>query len=103
MLARRLRDRVGLLQVVGDDQRGDRALGERDPAGAIDEVPDLLGHHRHLDELVGDVLEQRLKIDFLLVIAAESGTGLLPDNRHHRLVVELGVVQAVEEVDGARS
>ena len=44
---------------------------ERDPAGAVDEVADLRGLGRHLHVLVRDVLEQRLQVDLLLVVAAE--------------------------------
>ena len=51
--------------------------------------------------LVGDVLEQDRQVDLLLVVAAERGARLLADDRDHRLVVELGVVEAVEEVDRA--
>lgn len=36
---------------------------------------------------------------FLLVAAAERRAGLLADDREHRLVVELRVVQAVQQVD----
>ncbi len=58
-------------------------------------------HHR-LHEVTGDVLEQRVKVDLLLIIAAECSTRLLTDDRHHRLVIELGVVEPVEKVDRAR-
>ena len=97
----RLGDRLGLLDVVGDDDRGDGALRQRDPASPIDEVADLRRLHRDLDEFVGDVLEQGRQVDLLLVIAPESGPGLLPHDRDHRLMVELGVVQAVEQMDGS--
>jgi len=66
-------------------------------------MPDLLGHHRHLHELVGDILEQALKVDLLLVVPAESGSGLLADDRQDRLVVELGVVQPVQQMGRAGS
>ena len=55
----------------------------------------------HLDVLVGDVLEQGREVDLLLVVAAEAGARLLADDRDHRLVVELGVIEAVEKVDGS--
>ena len=68
---------------------------------AVDEVADLGRLHRHLHVLVRDVLEQRSEVDLLLVVAAEPGPGLLADDRDDRLVVELGVVEAVEQVDRA--
>ena len=59
------------------------------------------GVGRHLAVLVRDVLEQRLQVDLLLVVAAERHARLLADDREHRLVVELRVVEAVQEVDRA--
>jgi hypothetical protein len=54
--------------------------------------------------LVGDILEEGNEVNLLLVIPAQCRTPLLAHNRHHRLVVELGIVKAIEEVDctGAR-
>ena len=101
VLVRRLLHRVSVLHVVGDDDRGDRPLGERDPERAIDKVTDLSRLHRHLDELVGDVLEQRRQVDFLLVVAANPCARLLTDDRHHRLMVELCVIETVEQMDRA--
>ena len=49
----------------------------------------------------GDVLEERQQVDLLLVVAAERGARLLADDGDHRLVVELRVVEAVQQVDGA--
>ena len=46
-------------------------------------------------------LNSDCEVDLLLVVAAEPGPRLLADDRHHRLVVELGVVEAVEQVDRA--
>jgi hypothetical protein len=59
VLVWRLGDRLGLLEVVGDDDRGHRPLGQRDPAGPVDQVADLRGFVGHLHVLVRDVLEQR--------------------------------------------
>jgi hypothetical protein len=64
-------------------------------------VPHLLGIGDHVHVLVGDVLEEREQVDFLLVVAAERRSCLLADDRDHRLVVELGVVAPVQEVDRA--
>jgi hypothetical protein len=102
VLARRRLHRGLLLHVVGQDHAGDGALVARDAHGAIDEVPHLARRHRGLHELVGDVLEQRLQVHLLLVVAAHGGARLLADDGHHRLVVGLGVVQAIEQVDRAR-
>jgi hypothetical protein len=57
-------------------------------------------HDRH-QVLAGDVLEQRVQIDFLLVVGTQRHPLLLADDRHHRLMVELGVVQPVQQVHRA--
>jgi hypothetical protein len=49
------------------------------------------------------VLEQDLEVDLLLVVDAHRDPLLLADEREHRLVFELRVVQTVEKVDGAGS
>jgi hypothetical protein len=52
---------------------------------------------------VRDILEQGDQIDFLLIAAAERRPRLLPDDGEHRLVIELGVVEPVQQVNGARA
>ena len=94
-------DRLGLLHVVGKDHHGHAALGLGDAHRPVDQMPRLLGHRADLDEL-RDVLHQRGEVDFLLVMAAQRGARLLAHDRHHRLAVELGVVQSVQQMDGAR-
>ncbi|KAG1306125.1 hypothetical protein G6F62_015467 [Rhizopus arrhizus] len=54
-----------------------------------------------MDEVVRHVLEQADQIHLLLVIAAQGAARLLPHDRHHGLMVQLGVVQAVKQMDGA--
>ena len=94
-------DRLGLLHVVGKDHHGHAALGLGDAHRPVDQMPRLLGRRADLDEL-RDVLHQRGEVDFLLVMAAQRGARLLAHDRHHRLAVELGVVQSVQQMDGAR-
>ena len=98
-----LLDRVHLLHVVRHDDAGDGALGQRDADRAVDQVADLRGVASHLHVLVRHVLEQREQVDLLLVVAAERRARLLADDRDDRLVVELGVVEAVQQVDRARA
>ncbi len=59
------------------------------------------GRGRHVHVRAGHVLEQRDQVDLLLVLRAQSGRRLLADDRQHRLMVHLGVVEPVEQVDGA--
>ena len=70
---------------------------------AIDQVAYLRGRRHHVHELLRDVLEEREEIDLLLIVPAECGALLLPDDRHHRLVIELRVVKSVQEMDGTGS
>jgi hypothetical protein len=99
--ARRRLERL-LLQVGRDDHAGDRARRPRDLDRAVDQVRDLAGRHRDLDVVARDVLEERAEVDLLLVARAQREALLLTDDRDHRLMVELGVVEPVEEVDRAR-
>ena len=52
------------------------------------------------DELRRDVREEGLQVD-LLHVARRARCGLLAHDGDDRLAVELGVVEAVEQVDGA--
>ena len=63
----------------------------------------LLGNRPHLYELVTAVLEQREQVDLLLVGAAHCRARRLADDRHHGHMVQLGVVQAVEQMHGSRA
>ena len=89
------------LNVLRKDHAGDGVLIHRDAEGAIDAVP----HGRragHGDAIfAGDILEERLQIDFLLILAADRGRRGLADDGDDRLVIHLGVVEAVEQVDRA--
>jgi hypothetical protein len=101
VLVRRLLHRLQLLDVVGDDDTGGRARGAGDADRAVDQVADLRGAARYLHVLARHVLEQVQQVDLLLIVAPQRRAGLLADDRQHRLVVELGVVEAIEEMDGA--
>ena len=90
------------LHVGGDDDRGRGPLGQRRPDGPVQHVGQLLGDGDHLHVLAGHVLIQAEQVDFLLVGAAHRGPVGLAHDRHHRHVIELGVVQAVQQVDRAR-
>ena len=102
--ARRLLDGLLEAEVVRDDDAGDGALVERDRGspgrrgGGSAPASSAMWTYS-----CGDVLEQRLQIDLLLVAAAERGARLLADDRDDRLMVELRVVEAVQEMDRARA
>ena len=90
------------LQVVGNDHAGDRPLGLRDSHRAIDAGAHLLGHDRSR-HIFGYVGEQGLKVDLLLIARTESRTRLLTDDRDHRHMVHLRIVEPGQKVDGART
>ena len=101
VLARWFGDRVEFLHVVRNDETRHRALHCRNPHGAVDQMAHLFGSHRSMDILMRDVLEQRVKVDLLLIAPADCRSGGLADDRDDRLVIHLGVVEAVEKMDGA--
>ena len=102
VLARRRLDGLLLLDVTREDEGRDAAPVERDADRAVDQVARLRGLHADLDEL-GDVLEEHLQVDLLLVGGAERHAFLLADDREDGRVVELGVVEAVQQVDRTRA
>src|SRR5687767_391284 len=64
----------------------------------------LRWHGACLYIVAGDVLEERMQVNLLLEITAQSRTDRLADNGQYRLVIKLGIVQAVQQMDrpGAR-
>ncbi len=102
MLAGRLLERQ-ILQVVGQDDGGGPPFTQRNADGPVDQMADLRRRRGLFDEGAGDILHQALEIDFLLVVASEGGAGLLAADGQHRLVVEAGVVEAGDQVRGARA
>ncbi len=60
----------------------------------------LLGCSAHLYVLVCDVLEQREEIDFLLEAATHRHPRRLANDRDHRLVIELSIVEPVQQMNG---
>ena len=101
VLVRRRRDRFLGGDVVGDNDAGDRALVEGDANGPVDEMAHLHRIGRHLHVLVRDIFEEGGQVDLLLVASAKRGQCLLSDDRDDRLVVELGVVETVQQMNRA--
>ena len=95
-------DRFLLLHVLGKDDAGDAAIAQSDAEGAIDRVPRRGRRCNRRYEIMTDVLEEVLQIDFLLILAAERCRGRLSDDGDHRLVVHRGVVETVQQMDRAR-
>lgn len=96
---RRVRHRVELLDVGRNNQAGDGPFGFGDPDGAVDQVADLGGVGGNLDVFMGDVFKEIGKINLLLVMRADGAARNLPHDRDDRLVIELGVVEAVQQMD----
>jgi hypothetical protein len=90
-----------LLNILGEDDAGDCLLVQCDAESAINAVAHGGGtHHRHA-VFAGDIFEERLKIDFLLVLAADGGGRGLANDCDDGLVVHLGVVKTVQKVNRA--
>lgn len=93
---------VGFLDVDGDGEVGDGAAAQRGAHRVVDQRRD---GNRNVDHRVvgGDVLEHPVEVDLLLEERAQEGGALHAGDGQYRGVVELGVVQAVEQVQAARS
>lgn len=92
-----------ILDVGRDDHGGYRAAGHGGAQRPVEDVRQLLRDGDHLAVVGGDVLVEAQQIDLLLVTAAQGTAVGLPDDRDDGNVVELRVVEAVEEMDGAGS
>ena len=66
-------------------------------------MPHLRRDGRHVDVFVRHIFEEADEIDFLLIVAAQRGARLLPDDRHDRLMIHLGIVKAIQEMNRARA
>jgi hypothetical protein len=99
---RLLRGQVEDLDVVGQEYGGRRLRGQGGAHGTVDDEPHLFGDGDRRQVRRAHVLVQRRGVNLLLVRAAEGTAVLLADHRHHRAPVEHGVVEAVEQVHGAR-
>src|SRR3954453_10347666 len=66
-------------------------------------MTNLRGISRGLDEGAGDIFEEGAQIDFLLIPASRGHLGDVTDDGNHRLVIEAGIVEAIEQMDGAGS
>ena len=88
-----------VLNIGRTGQVRDASGGQGRPAGQIDQHLRMLGAQDHV-VVIRDVLEKCEDVDLLL----EEGTDLIvirmPGDREDRGVVELGVVEPVEEMDG---
>ena len=89
-----------LLEVGREGDVGDLAVAQRRAAGEVGEILDVIGAHDALVE-DGDVHEELVELDVLLGEGADQVVIVHAGDREHGLAVELGVVEAVEEVDPA--
>src|SRR6185312_7353957 len=78
-------------------------LGLGDPQRAVDQVADRGGIVRLLAERGGHVAVELQQLDLLLEVTTDRPHERLPHDRDDGLVVELGVVEPVQQVDRARS
>ena len=92
---------IHFLYVVRQDYARYGALGKGDPHGPVYQLPDLCRICRHVDVMMGNILEEGNQVHLLLIIGAKSGCCLLSYYSHHRLVVHLRVIQAVQQVNGS--
>ena len=78
----------------------DAAIAKRGPAGQVHQVFHVCGTHHSLVEH-GDVLEEFVEFHVLLGEGADQIVIVHAGDRQHRLAVQLGVVEAVEQMNAA--
>ena len=91
------------LQIVRQDHASYRATAARNAHGAVDQVSHLRRNAGSGHEVGSHILEQGLQIDLLLVVRADGGACLLPDDGDNRHVIHLRVVQPGQQMDCARA
>ncbi|MNX78780.1 hypothetical protein D3C86_1103870 [compost metagenome] len=89
---------LGVLQVIGQDDRGDATLAQRGAHRPVNQVSDLRGHRSLLHESTGDILEHRQQIKLLLVVTAKRCASLLADNRQDGHVIHPRIVEPGDQV-----
>src|SRR5687768_7771509 len=92
---------IHVLNIVGNDNAADCALSQRDTQGAIEDMTHLRWRRDSVHVFMRHILEQRNQVDFLLVTASQRCTFLLTDNGHYRLMIQLSVIQAIQQMDRA--
>ena len=91
-----------ILQIVRQDDRRDLALGDRHAYSTVDEMAHLRRRRSPAStKAPATSLNIETQIEFLLVVAAERGAGLLPGDREHRHVIHSRVVKAGDQMRGA--
>src|ERR1044072_9067872 len=55
---------------------------------------------RHVHVLMRNVLKKGDQVDFLLIVSTDRRTGLLTNDGNDAGVIHLGIVQAIEEMNG---
>ena len=103
MLAGRRGQHVHFLDIIGNNNAGDRPFGDGDAYRAINQVADLGRMRRHMHIIMGHILIQRNQIDFLLIIGAQGHGRLLADDGQHRHMILFRVIESVEQMDRSRS
>jgi|GEM_PF-3809784 len=80
---------------------GHAAVGNGRATGFHDDQRGLLCIDNRL-AVNGNVGEQTLQVNFLMLLGADEFGLHLPGNGEHRRMVELGIVKPVQQVNGAR-
>ncbi|RML84546.1 hypothetical protein ALQ89_06473 [Pseudomonas amygdali pv. tabaci] len=88
--------------IAGQDDNGNTFLADRRAHGTFQHTGELLGVADQFDE-VAALLEQLLRVGFLKVIQADFRGRNVRSNRQHRHAVAMAVVQAIDQVQVARS
>ena len=100
MLERCVVGRFPVLNVLGNGDVRDAAVGERGLDRLVDDIVHVRRPH-HALVVDGDVHEQLVEIHVLLVMGADQIVKGVAGDRQHRLAVELRIVKSVQQVNAA--
>ena len=91
-----------LLDVLGNAEMRDGASREGGLDRLVHHVVHVRGAHDALVEL-GDIHEELVEIDVLLVMRADEIVESVPRDREYRLPIALGIVEPIEQMDASGS
>lgn len=91
-----------VLKIIWKDQSRNLPTADGRPYGPVGQMLDLRWQTGLLHE-GADILEQVDKVDFLLVVIAQSRPRLLTRNRQNWRVAQFGVIQPRQQMGCARS
>ena len=80
----------------------DSAPAQGAAAGQVCDVADMFGSH-HARVVKRYIHEQAVEINILLGVGIDQIVEVMPGDRQHRLAIEFGIIESVQQMNAARS